>query len=90
MSGKEASCYFLIAAQTCIDRYLAPQIKMRLRVADVKPNGHHCPYRAFHVFMHVGFVRVVLQVHPRKHFSMKEALKLPSLEEKKPLSIMST
>lgn len=30
MSGNKASCYFLTAVQTCIDRNLAPQIKMRL------------------------------------------------------------
>lgn len=30
MSGNKASCYFLTAVQTCIDRYLALQIKMRL------------------------------------------------------------
>lgn len=30
MSGNKASCYFLTAVQTCIDRNLALQIKMRL------------------------------------------------------------
>ena len=43
MSGNKASCYFLTAVQTCIDRNLAPRIKMRLWVADVKPTGHYCP-----------------------------------------------
>lgn len=30
MSGNKASCYFLTAVQTCIDRNLAPPKKMRL------------------------------------------------------------
>lgn len=42
MSGNKASCYFLTAVQTCIDRNLAPQKKKWDWVADVKPTGHYC------------------------------------------------
>lgn len=57
MNGNKASCYFLTAVQTFIDRNLALQIKMRLWVADVKATGHCvlCVHVCFSVHLLVWY-----------------------------------
>lgn len=71
MSGTKASCYFLTAVQTCIDRNLALQIK--------KWSSEWLTSNQIDtiVCFRCQFACLILQLLLKKHFPLQEALKLP-------------
>lgn len=79
MSGNKASCYFLTAVQTWIDKNLALQIKMRLWVADDKTYWALLSGRECTVCPSFGLRDTSASLE--KYFPLQKALKLPCPEE---------